>query len=273
MYSIALIEYTIANRKVVKVMDYSILITKHTSKSHAAILRDPESAHSSILGVLMLIAIVMVMGGVVALLFTTQAMPDKVPMAYLGISKSTEGVELINKAGDSLTSSSVKIIVDGVDRTAEFRTQANTPGWVTLKAGEHLSYSSAVKPESVQIVYAGNSGQYLLASTESTINTPIMIGSSQTATLQSAEKPVSVPAVDAQFVSGTIPATMSPGQNYPVSVTMKNTGSMAWDETTMVRLGGIGDGAGDAAKFGPARVGISPGTSVPSGSQYTFNFT
>ena len=61
-------------------------------------------------------------------------------MAYLGIAKSAEGVELINKAGDTLTSSSVNILVDGIDRTAEFRTQENTPGWETLKAGERLHY-------------------------------------------------------------------------------------------------------------------------------------
>ena len=107
------------------------------------------------MGVLMLIAIVMIMGGVVAVIFTTQSMPDKVPMAYLGIAKSNDGVELINKAGESLTSSSVMIIVDGVDRTAEFRTQENSPGWGTLKVGDHLYYKSPVKPESVQIVYAG----------------------------------------------------------------------------------------------------------------------
>ena len=43
---------------------------------------------------------------------------------------------------------------------------------------------------------------------------------------------------------------MIAGQSYPVSVTMKNTGSMTWNEGSMIRLGASTDGSGDAAKFG-----------------------
>ena len=53
---------------------------------------------------------------------------------------------------------------------------------------------------------------------------------------------------------------------------MENTGSMTWDEASTIRLGGVGDSGGVAAKFGPARICIPKGTSVPSGAQYTFNF-
>lgn len=158
-------------------MSASIIYPRKKSTSHTAIIwkSKSESAHSSVLGVLMLIAIVMVMGGIVTLIFTSQPLPDKVPMTYLGIAKSIEGVELINKAGDTLTSSSVTILVDGIDRTAEFEAQENTPGWGTLNPGGRLFFTSPVKPESVQIVYAGNSGRYLLALSESTTNTPIQI--------------------------------------------------------------------------------------------------
>ncbi|MCK9592808.1 MAG: PKD domain-containing protein, partial [Methanoregula sp.] len=167
-----------------------------------------ESAHSSVIGVLMLITIVMIMGGVVALMFATQSMPDKVPMAYLGIAKYNDGVELVNKAGDTLTNSSVKILVDGIDRTAEFKAQENTPGWGTLKPGERLYYKSPVEPESVQIVYTSTSGQYLLASSESTINTPIQVGISSTASTsaiqyQSLQETDAASAPKAQFTSNT----------------------------------------------------------------------
>jgi PKD repeat protein len=66
---------------------------------------------------------------------------------------------------------------------------------------------------------------------------------------------------------------MNAGQSCTVTVTMKNTGRMAWDETNRIRLGGIGDGNGEAAKFGPARIGIPAGYRVLSGAQYTFTFT
>ena len=64
-----------------------------------------------------------------------------------------------------------------------------------------------------------------------------------------------------------------PGQRYPVSVTMKITGSMTWNETTLIRLGAVGDGHGDAYKFGSGRITIPAGTSVLPGEEYTFTFT
>ncbi|MFA5332765.1 MAG: PKD domain-containing protein [Methanoregula sp.] len=78
---------------------------------------------------------------------------------------------------------------------------------------------------------------------------------------------------NAQYISDTIPATMNAGQSYTVSVTMKNTGTMTWNEASRIRLGGIGDGTGDAAKFGPARIYLPKGTDVLPGAQYTFTFT
>ena len=75
--------------------------------------KDLDSAHSSIIGVLLLITIVMVMGGIVSLVLTSQPLPDKVPIAYLSVSHTNERVELFNKAGDTLTSTSIAIVVDG----------------------------------------------------------------------------------------------------------------------------------------------------------------
>src|SRR5665647_1836267 len=76
-----------------------------------------------------------------------------------------------------------------------------------------------------------------------------------------------------QLVSETLPSAMTAGQISTVSVTMKNTGSMTWNEAAMIRLGAVGDGSGDANKFGPVRIQIPVGTSVPPGAQYTFTFT
>ncbi|WP_300328868.1 NBR1-Ig-like domain-containing protein [Methanocalculus sp.] len=78
---------------------------------------------------------------------------------------------------------------------------------------------------------------------------------------------------DAAVVGDTIPTTMTPGQQYSVQVTMLNTGTKPWSETDRIRLGAVGDGAGDAALFGTGRVKIPQGTTVGPGEQYTFTFT
>ncbi len=225
MYSITLMKYINENRWVVNDVEYTMTELPKRGTSYKANIWK-ESAHSSVIGVLMLITIVMIMGGVVALMVATQSMPDKVPMAYLGIAKYNDGVELINKAGDTLTNSSVKILVDGIDRTAEFQAQENTPGWGTLKPGERLYYKSPVEPESVQIVYASNSGQYLLASSESTINTPMQVGISSTAATsaiqyQSMQATDAASAPKAQFTSNTTQG----GSPLAVQFTDQSTGT------------------------------------------------
>jgi hypothetical protein len=66
---------------------------------------------------------------------------------------------------------------------------------------------------------------------------------------------------------------MNAGQSYSVSITMKNTGSRTWSEASWIRLGGVGDASGVAAKFGASRFFIPKGTNVLPGAQYTFTFT
>ena len=47
---------------------------------------------------------------------------------------------------------------------------------------------------------------------------------------------VTEPAVNAQVISNTIPATMIGGKSYPVTVTMKNTGTMTWTAASYINL-------------------------------------
>jgi len=136
---------------------------------------DPESASSGIIGVILLIAIVTVIAGSVCLVLSSQPLPDKVPIAFLSVSQSNERIELFNKAGDSLSRDSISILVDEIDRTDDFTLQDNSQDWKTLDAGERLYLKSPVQPESVRVIYTGNSGQYLLASSESEIHTPATI--------------------------------------------------------------------------------------------------
>jgi hypothetical protein len=73
---------------------------------------------------------------------------------------------------------------------------------------------------------------------------------------------------NSQFISDTIPTTMNPGQQYSVSVTMKNIGETVWS-WELFKLGGVGD----SDPFAPARQNLPAGTSVAPNEQYTFNFT
>ncbi len=64
---------------------------------------------------------------------------------------------------------------------------------------------------------------------------------------------------------------MIAGQSYPVSVTMKNTGSMTWNEASMIRLGAVGDGTGDAVNSDLHRIKIPCGNQCPpGGTVYVF---
>jgi uncharacterized protein affecting Mg2+/Co2+ transport len=75
---------------------------------------------------------------------------------------------------------------------------------------------------------------------------------------------------NAQIISHTIPSTMTAGQSYSVSVTMKNTGTTTWSEGSMIRLG---DASSDSEKFGsPGRFYLPAGTTVAPNDQYTFSF-
>jgi hypothetical protein len=78
---------------------------------------------------------------------------------------------------------------------------------------------------------------------------------------------------NASVFSCSIPSSMVAGQQYPVSITMNNTGGMAWSSTSPISLGAVGDGSGVAIEFGADRYGIPSGTIVQPGQTYTFNFT
>ena len=74
---------------------------------------------------------------------------------------------------------------------------------------------------------------------------------------------------DAAFVSQTVPATMVPGQNYNVSVTMRNTGASTWTPDGDYQLGS--ENLSDNTRWGMSRVNLT--SIVPPGADATFNFT
>ena len=76
---------------------------------------------------------------------------------------------------------------------------------------------------------------------------------------------------NAIFVSQNVPAVMIPGQVYPVSVTMQNTGTTTWTRNTFHRLG-TQNPQDNNLWTGSARVLMPVGASVAPGASHTFTF-
>jgi|GEM_PF-2027366 len=77
---------------------------------------------------------------------------------------------------------------------------------------------------------------------------------------------------NAAFVSQpAIPSTMTAGQTYSVSVTMKNTGTSIWTAADKYRLGS--QNPQDNSTWGLSRVNLDPGESIAPGQQKTFTFS
>jgi RHS repeat-associated protein len=74
----------------------------------------------------------------------------------------------------------------------------------------------------------------------------------------------------ASFVSQSVPTTMDPGQSYPVSVTVKNTGSSTWTSTNNFKLGSANPY--NNTNWGFSRVELPNGGPVAPGENVTFNF-
>ena len=77
------------------------------------------------------------------------------------------------------------------------------------------------------------------------------------------------PVDDAQFVSQSVPASMNRGQNYAVTVRMKNTGGTTWSASGGYQLGS--QNPANNSTWGLNRVALP--ANVPPGGTATFNFT
>jgi len=78
-------------------------------------------------------------------------------------------------------------------------------------------------------------------------------------------------ANDAEFISQTVPSSMTVGQSYSVSVTMKNTGTTSWTAAGNYRLGS--QNPQDNWNWGNNRAYLSAGDSIAPGQSKTFSFT
>ena len=79
------------------------------------------------------------------------------------------------------------------------------------------------------------------------------------------------PALDAAFVSQSVPLSMSPSQTYGVSITMRNTGNTTWTAADKYRLGS--QLPRDNVTWGFKRVLLPSTAAVAPGDSHTFTFT
>jgi hypothetical protein len=75
-------------------------------------------------------------------------------------------------------------------------------------------------------------------------------------------------ALDARFVSQSIPTTVRAGQTFQVSITLRNTGSTAWSESNAIRLRAMTG----TPEWAMASVTLAPGERFHRGSEKTFTF-
>ena len=76
---------------------------------------------------------------------------------------------------------------------------------------------------------------------------------------------------NAQFISQSVPTTLTPGQTATVSVRMKNTGTTTWTRADGYKLGS--QNPQDNLTWGLSRVWLSSSESVAPGQSKTFTFT
>ena len=81
---------------------------------------------------------------------------------------------------------------------------------------------------------------------------------------------VGAPAYAAEFVTQSVPTSMSPGQKVQVSVTMKNMGANTWTAAQNYRLGS--QNPVDNSTWGGGRVLLDPSDAIATGQSKTFTF-
>jgi hypothetical protein len=79
------------------------------------------------------------------------------------------------------------------------------------------------------------------------------------------------PTNNAQFISQSVPTTMTAGQTYTATVTMKNTGTRTWNSAGNYRL--VSQNPMNNNIWGLNAVGISSAYPVNAGESRTFSFT
>jgi flagellin-like protein len=121
-----------------------------------------ESGVSEIIGTVLLIALAVTAIAVIGVMLSSQPQPQKIPALDAVISTSGNTIQITHNGGDTLQKEEIAILVDGMDRTANFLKGTDT-SWQSFYSGESLTLTSS-NPGSVSIVYKGLGSASVLSS-------------------------------------------------------------------------------------------------------------
>ncbi|MBI4064326.1 MAG: hypothetical protein HY401_08520 [Elusimicrobia bacterium] len=177
---------------------------------------------------------------------------DTTPPVISNVSASSNetvsGIKTISvNATDNVGVAKVEFYIDGIYKAEDTTGPEYTYSWNTAlyTNGPHSFYAKAYDT-------SGNSA------TSSIFNVTVANASN--------------PNVNgAQFVSHSVPSSMNPGQNYTVSLTMKNNGTTLWTSTGGYKLGS--QNPQDNNRWGLSRIFMASGEQIVPNQNKTFNFT
>ena len=127
-----------------------------------------DEAVSETIGVVLLISIVVVAVAIVGAILWSQPPPQKIPAFSASITNASCSVILAHSGGETVTNTTINILVDNADQTANFRKQGTASPWASWGIGETLVYAPLIpcilEPQRVDIIYTYGAGRSLLSS-------------------------------------------------------------------------------------------------------------
>ncbi len=112
-----------------------------------------DKAISEIVGTLILSALIVVVIAIVAISFLSQEPVPESPALRIDLAEREEAITLIHRGGDTLYRDKTRIMVDGIERTADFKTSGGAD-WTTFSTGDWIIIpGSNATGASIQIIH------------------------------------------------------------------------------------------------------------------------
>ena len=120
-----------------------------------------DDAVSEVIGSILLVSLVVIGVAIAAAVLWSQPPAQKIPEFSASISNSSCSVILSHTGGETVTNSTLRLLVDGTDLTNNFIKQGTTGPWSLWGIGETLEYTPSypciLTPKRVDIVYSSGS--------------------------------------------------------------------------------------------------------------------
>ncbi len=131
-----------------------------------------EKAVSEIVGTLILSALIVIVISIVAISFLSQEPVPEVPALRIDLAEREEAITLIHRGGDTLYSDTTRIMVDGINRTSDFKTSGGAD-WTTFSTGDWLILPGSNKTgANIQIIHTAPDIPTLLFSIKGGVRPP-----------------------------------------------------------------------------------------------------